>query len=333
MADLDSWGWRIIGTIVVVGGLVAAAAVAGLGPLSAADSGPEGDSNLVQTSQHSVSASVNFPTSPTNPQVILFKQEPENWGNYVDFSASDAKSGKQSGIDYLEATSVNSDNKAVFSDVDADSYYAYINADNYQPTFTQVDMPSQVDKEIYVTNDNDYKLAGADVMRTTSSIKSDNVVSYDRQGNVLATGSDLPDATSNGTQTVEFVRTIDVDTGTALLGDYTVSSFNSDDGVQTVDMTVDMGSQTYSKELKDGSSGELADGTSFGEDLVSNAETSPAEVSGTVEVTYTMEIDRNTDVSTSDDGQLGPGESIFTGALDDVFGNDFGSSASISYTG
>jgi len=283
--------------------------------------------------QNDVSASVSYPTSPTNPKVVFFNEEPEDFGNYVDFSASDAKSGLQAGVDYSETTSADSDNKATISDVDSGTYYAYVDADNYQPSFVEVTMPEQVDKEIYVTNSNAYKLVGKQDLRTTESIKSDNVVSYDDSGSVLATGSDLPDASSNGVQTVEFVREVQVDTGTALLGAFDVTSFNENDGIEKVDVNVDMGGETYSKELKDGSTGELADSTSFGDDLVSDAETSPAEVAGTVTVTYTLEIERGTGTASADDGVLQTDESIFTGALDDIFGNDFGSSATVSYTG
>lgn len=292
-----------------------------------------GQSEKVAVNQHDVSASTNFPTSPTNPQVILFKEKPQkNWGNYVDFSPSNAKSGKQAGIDFHEATSVDSNNKAVFSDVNSGEYYVYVNADNYQPTFTTVEMPESVDKETYVTNDNDYKLAGAEVMRTSETYGSDNVVLKDGNGDILATGTDFPTASANETQELVIERTVDVDTGTALLGSFDVTSFNQNDGIDVVDASISAASASYNKELKDGASGDLADSTSFGEDIVDNAETSPAEVTGEIVAQYRLEVQRNTVVATADDGELGPGESIFSEGMDDIFGTAVGDGTN-SYTG
>lgn len=292
-----------------------------------------GASEKVDVNQHDVSASVNFPTSPTNPQVIIFEEKPEkNWGNYVDFDPANAKSGKQAGIDFHEVTSVNSNNKAVFSDVNSGKHYVYINADNYQPTFTTVDMPETVDKETYVTNDNDYKLAGAEVMRTSETYGSDNVVLKDGNGDILATGTDFPTASANETQTLKIRRTMDVDTGTALIGSYDVTSFNANDGIEVVDASITAGSASYSMELKDGASGELADSTSFGDDIVDSPDTDPAEVTGEIVAEYTVEVQRNTDVSTADDGELGPGESLFSESMDDIFGNAVADGTK-SYTG
>lgn len=283
----------------------------------------------VNVDSYGIDGKVVFPKTPSSATVTLFEAEPENFGDYANWDASKAKQGLEVGVDYHEKTGVTTD-AATFDDLDSGKYFLVVEDSNYNTVFTQVDQPTEVAK-VFADNDKAVKLANGNVMDTAASYGSDNVVSYDDNGNVLATGTDLP-APSNETATFEITRTVQVDTGVSLLARLDTTSFNSNDGIEDVNVEVMAdGSSIYSNELKNGASGDLADSTSFGEDLQSNIDSNPITSSDEVEVTYTVTAQMNDQAGTADDGILQDGESILTTGLDDVYGNAV-STATKSYT-
>jgi hypothetical protein len=312
----------LIGLVVVVGFLGVS------GNLSIGDQGQQQD--MVNVNDWGVDGKVNFPTTPSSANVVLFEERPENYGNFADFDMANAKDGLEAGVDYREKTGVSTDSVS-FSDLESGTYYLVVEDANYNTVFVQVEQPEQV-TQAFADAGKAVKLADGNDMSTSASYGTDNVVSYDEDGAVLATGTDLPAPSSNGSQTVEIVRTIEVDTGVALAANLETTSFNADDGIESVDVEVTAdGSQVYSTSLKDGASGELADSTSFGEDLRSSIETDPVRASDELEVTYTVTADMGTGASSAGDNTLQDGESILTTGLDDVYSNDI-STATKSYT-
>lgn len=316
------------------GAAVAALIVAGLalgmvsGNLSIGGPGQD-EGEMVNVNEFGIDGKVSFPTTPSSATVTLYKAEPENFGNYADWDASSAKSGLEAGVDYHEKTSVSSDS-VTFDDLESGTYYMVVEDSNFNDAFVTVEQPEQV-SAIKADNDKPVVLARGSDISTSASYGSDNVVSYDDEGNVLTTGTDLPDP-SNETATFEITRSIDVDTGVALVSNLETTSFNDGDGIEDVTVTVTAdGSQVYSKELKSGSSGELADSTSFGEDLREDVDTNPVRSSDEIEVTYEVTAQMNDQSSSAGDGVLQGGESILTTGVDDVTGSDI-STATKAYT-
>lgn len=317
-----------IGTMAAIVGLaIVAAIVYGGVQLSATTGGGTGE--MVNVNDYGIDAKVAFPTTSSSADVTLFKAEPENFGNYADWDTADAKSGKEVGVDYLEKTGVAADS-VTFDDVDSGTYYVVVEGTNFNTAFVEATQPETV-QQIYADNDKPVSLVKGNQISTSAVYGSDNVVSYDDEGNVLATGNDLPDP-SNETAEFEITRTIDVDTGVSLVGNLETTSFNDGDGIEDVSVTVTAdGSQVYSKELKSGSSGELADGTTFGEDLRSDIDTNPVRASDKIEVTYTVTAQMNDLAGSAGDGVLQGGEAILTTGVDSVTDSDI-STATKSYT-
>lgn len=316
-------------------GLGAIALIAGLGfasvTLSVGDSGETAPAaDTVNVDDYGIDGKVVFPKTPSSADVRLFKAQPENFGNHADWDAADAKSGLEVGVDYHEKTGVTSDT-VTFDDLESGTYYLVIEDANYNTVFEKVEQPAKV-PQVYADNDKAVKLADGNQMSTAASYGSDNVVSYDSDDNVLATGTDLPAPSENSTETVTIERSIDVDTGVSLLGNLETTSFNDGDGIQDVSVEVFAdGSSVYSKSLKDGSSGELADGTSFGEDLADNVDTEPIRSAEEITVSYEVTADMNTQSSGADNGALEDGETILATGLDDVYSADV-STATKTYT-
>jgi len=314
----------MIGLVVVAG-----AVLVGTGTISLNALDGETDTG-VNVNDWGVDAQVSFSATPSSADVMLFEERPEDFGNYADFSASDAKSGLELGVDYREQTGVSTDT-ATFDDLDTGTYYLVVEDSNYNTQFKEVKMPETVSTS-FAENDKAVTLVSGSEMSTVASYGSDNVVSYDDDGNVLATGTDLPAPASDGVQTVTIERNIDVDTGVSLLGNLETTSFNDGDGIEDVEVSVNAdGSQVYSKSLKDGSSGELADGTTFGEDLEESVDTEPIRSSDSIEVVYEVTAQMSTAASSAGDGALQDGENILTTGLDDVTGGDV-STATKAYT-
>lgn len=325
---LSNIAWvAIIGIGLIAGGFVTG--TISVGDLSFGQDQQQQE-ETVNVNDWGVDAQVSFPTAPSSANVVLFEQKPENFGNYADFSMANAKNGLEVGVDYKEKTGVSTDT-VTFNNLDSGTYYLVVTDSNYNTVFKQVSQPETVSLS-FAENDKAVKLANADDMSTAATYGSDNVVSYDSNGNVLATGTDLPAPSSNGSQTVEITRSIDVDTGVSLAARLSTTSFNANDGIEDVEVTVSAdGSQVYSVSLKEGASGELADSTSFAEDLRSDVDTNPVRASDDVEVTYTVTADMGTSASSADDSTLQDGESILTTGINDVYGNDI-STATKTYT-
>lgn len=333
--------------VAIGGGLLVNAGVVQL-PNNMFSVGGNGDKNddpnkasteTANVDQVGVDAKVSFPQAPSSGTVTLFKEKPEHYGNYVDFDLSTAKNGLSAGVDYREQSSITSDS-VTFDDLASGTYYLVFTDSSYQTKFLKVTMPETVPK-FYVSagNDKPVKLASTGDFDLTATYGSDNIVVYDSDGNVLNTGTNIADPSSNGSRTVEIVRTIEVDTGVSYLGRYDITSFNDGDGIEDVSLTLEAAGKTCSVDLKNGNSGDLADSTSHGEDLhecisgISNVDTEPVkannEITMTLDVTYTANTDGN---STAGDGELEPGESMLTEAIDDIFGNDV-STATKAITG
>lgn len=293
------------------------------------DSGQGQAADLVSVDDYGIDGKVVFPKTPSSADVRLFKAEPENFGDHANWDAADAKSGLEVGVDYHEKTGVTAD-EAVFDDLESGTYYLVIEDANYNTVFATVEQPDQV-KKVFADNDKAVRLANGNEMDTAPSYGSDNVVSYDGDDNVLGTGTDLPAPSANATETVTIERSVDVDTGVSYLGNLETTSFNSGDGIQDVSVTVFVdGSSVYSKELKSGSSGKLADSTSFAEDLGDKVDTDPIEGAEEVTISYEVTADMNTQSAGADNGKLEDGESILTNDLFDVYGSSVSGTASFT---
>ena len=292
--------------------------------------GQNQSAEMVNVNSYGIDGKISFPTTPSSADVYLFKAEPENYGDYADWDAGIATDGLEQGIDYHKKTGVTTDT-VKFDDLESAKYFLVVDDSNYNTVFAEVTQPDQV-KKVFADNDKAVKLASGPDMDTAATYGSDNVVSYDSNDNVLATGTDLPAPTQNTTETVTIERSVDVDTGTSYLASLTTSSFNSNDGIDAVKVWVEAdGEQIYSKDLKDGSSGDLSDGTSFGEDLRDKVDSNPVEASDDILVVYEVEAQMNTQSSVADNGKLEDGESILTTGMDDVYSSDV-STASKAYT-
>lgn len=277
----------------------------------------------VTTAEAGTSGIVSLPKAASSGTVTLFKKsnvdEPDNWDNFVDFTLSDAKQGLEQSVDYLEETSVSSDT-VTFTGLPAGDYYLYVEDSNFHNFFAEVSMPGEI-TEWRAENNNKEVLNSANNLDTVEVFGTENIVFYDSEGSVLGTGTTMPAPISNGTQTFEVVRSIAMDTGVAYLGDYEVTSFNDGDGIENVNLEIVANGETYTEELKDGSSGELADSTSFGEDLKSSIETDPLQTQDTIKVTYTIKADVNTLSGSTGDSELNDGETILTSGMDDIYGD------------
>ena len=343
MLGLSTRAWLVIGAVALVAtGVIGATAGISVGDFtfSVGDDGEQPQTvagDQAEVDDWELSSQVKFPQSLSSGDVMLFVDEPENYGNYVDWDSSNAKSGLSQGVDYYEKTGQSSDSVDL-GYVPSGEYYMVVTDSNFQTKFLKVTVPEQVN-EAFAENDKKITLARSGDFHLDETYGSDNIVVYDSDGEVLNTGTNIADPSSNGTRTVEIVRSIEVDTGVAYLGKYDVTSFNDNDGIEEVDLRLTAGDHTCTVELKDGNSGELADGTSHGADLdtcidaISDVETDPVQENDNIEMAFDVTYTANTDGSTSaDNSEIEPGESIFTMELDDIFGDDV-STATKALTG
>lgn len=343
MLGLSTRAWLVLGAVVLVAtGIIGATAGISVGDfqLSVGDDGEqpsEVSGDQADVDEWELSSQVKFPQSLSSGDVMLFSEEPENYGNYVDWDSSEAKDGLSQGLDYYEKTGQSSDSVDL-GYVPSGEYYMVVTDSNFQTKFMKVTVPEMVN-EAFAENDKKITLARSGDFDLTPTYGSDNVVVYDDDGAVLNTGADISDPSSNGSRTVEVVRTIQVDTGVSYLGDYDVTSFNDGDGIEDVSMTIEADGHTCSVDLKDGNSGDLADSTSHGEELhecisgIENVDTDPvkenSEITQTFDITYTA----NTESGSAGDSKIGTGESIFTFGMDDIDDSDVGGTATYALTG
>lgn len=331
--------WAVLAAVVVGAGLALVfTGNVDVPYLSAGDQEPEPapgvGADMASVNEWEVSSQLNLPQSPNSADVYVFEEEPDNYGNYVDWDSSQATDGLSQGVDYYSTTGATSDSIDL-GHIPSGDYFLVVEDDNYHTTFMEVSVPDEV-RESFAENDQSITLAQTGDFDLTATYGSDNVVVYDDDGNVLNTGTDISDPSSNATRTVEIVREIEVDTGVSYLGKYDVTSFNDGDGIEEVDLTLEAGGHTCSVELKDGNSGELADSTSHGEDLdacvdaISDVETDPAQENSRITMTFDVTYDANTAVANAGDGEIGPGESMFTIELDDISGSNVGTDKSMA---
>lgn len=337
---------QTIGLVAIVGAAILIATgtvpIPDVGSLSVGgDAGDNGDQQDTSGEQAEVdawelSSQIKFPQAPSSAEACAFVEKPDNYGNHVDFSMSDAKQGKSGGVDYYCTSSITTDTGDL-GYIPSGDYFLAVEDSNYHDMFKQVSVPETVDLP-FAEQDKSITLARSSDFDLTATWDSDNTVSYDAHngdGSVQKTSADLNGGSfDNETRDASVVRTIELSTGTAYLGEANVSSFNDGDGIDTITTTVYVdGEQVYAKDLKDGSKGELSDSTSFGEDLQSNVATDPIKAQDTIEVVHDFTLDSaNVSDTTAGDSQVGVGESVVNSGLRDIYDNAAGTSTSISVT-
>jgi len=334
-------GAVIIGAFVGGGGLNSALNVAGGGEDPATNATPaSGDTQKVN--EWGVDGTVTLPLDVSSADVYKFAPDVQvqDFGDYDDFNVGDATDGLQAGTDY-EVVSISNARKATFDDVKHQSGdYQFVVVDNSDPreyhySFWTESMPEEVNT------------AFAEAGKAVSLDDNANFDQWATYGTESAgykfedsdyfnSGTDLS-VDTNGSKTVTLEERVPVDTGVAYLGSVTASSFNDGEGIDTVDLKVMVdGSEVYSKTLKDGSTGELSDSTSFTNELTTgDVDLSKQPVKATDTITLQVEVtgEFDTDVSTAGDGELGPGESIISLNAENIFGSAIGDGAAVSFQG
>lgn len=323
-----AWVVAIIALVAGIG--IATAGIVDLSSLPGLSAvGGQGDTieqdgqELAMVDDWELSSQVRYPQAPSSAEICLFTEEPEGYDNFVDFSMSDAKKGKSAGLDYYCTSSITSKTPDL-GYIPSGDYFMAATDSNYHDMFKQVTVPET--KELaFAEQDKKITLAESSEFDLTASYDSDNTVSYDAHdasGSVQKTSADLNGGSfDNGTRDASIVRTIELDTGVAYLGENNVSSFNDGDGISDVTATVEVdGQEVYTKDLKDGSSGELSDSTSFGEDVDSAVDTDPVKATDTVEITYDFTFSSvNASDTTDDDGDVGVGENMIDVSVLDIY--------------
>ena len=332
--------------------VVAFAAGGGMGGLASTISGqgdnpdqngtqvPTGD--VANVNDWGVDGEVTLPLDVSSAKVYKFEPgvEVQDFGDYDDFSITDATSGLQAGVDY-EVVSISNGDTATFSEVKHQNQdYTFVLVDNSDPreyhySFWREGMPKTVSQEF------------ADAGKT---INLDDNANFDQWANYgtdsagykfddskyFSAGSDLS-VDSNGSKTVTLERSVEVTQGAAYLGDVEVTGFNDGEGISEVDISVMVdGEEVYSESLKDGSTGPLSDSTSVRNAITnSDADLSidPHKATGTVEIQATVTGEFDTDESASGDGQIGPGESILSVNAYNIFDTAIGDGSAVSFQG
>jgi len=329
--------------------IMAGAFTDGFGMLNAAsDNGgndnqtppPSGDT--VSVNDWGVDGEVTLPLDVSSADVYKFEPgvEVPDVGDYDDFSISDATSGLQAGVDY-EVVSISNSDTATFSEVKhQDQPYQFVLVDKSSPreyhySFWSEGMPETV---------------GTAFAEAGKTINLDDNANFDQwaaygtdsagyktsDSKYFSAGTDLS-FNSNGSKTVTLERSVEVTQGVAYLGDVEVTGFNDGEGISEVDVSVMVdGEEVYSESLKDGSTGPLSDSTSFRNALTNSdvdLSTNPQKATGTVEIQVTVTGEFDTEVSTADDGELGPGESIISLNAYDIFDTAIGDGSAVSFTG
>ena len=301
---------------------------------------PSGDT--VSVNDWGVDGEVTLPLDVSSAEVYKFQPgvDVPDVGDYDDFSISDATSGLQAGVDY-EVVEISNGDTATFSEVKhQDQDYQFVLVDKSDPreyhySFWNEAMPETV---------------GTAFAEAGKTINLDDEANFDQwatygtdsagyktsDSKYFSAGSDLS-FDSNGTKTVTLERSVEVSQGVAYLGDVEVTGFNDGEGISEVDVSVMVdGEEVYSESLKDGSTGPLSDSTSFRNALANSdvdLSTDPQMASDTVEIQVTVTGEFDTEVSTADDGELGPGESIISLNAYDIFDNAIGDGSAVSYQG
>jgi hypothetical protein len=337
----DMWKTALAAGVLVIGALALTGAVNLPGipsPLSAGDQPDQEQTSgeRAQVNAWDLSSQVTFPQAPSSAEVCAFTSQPDNWENHVDFTMSKAKKGLSAGVDYYCTSSITSKTPDL-GHIPSGDYFLAAEDSNYHDLFQQVTVPDTV-QLAFAEQDKNINLVDSSAFDQTVTYDSDNTVTYDEHdgtGSTQKTSADLNGGNFvNGTRDASLVRTIQIDTGTAYLGKHNVSSFNDGDGIQDVSVTLMVdGQQVYTKDLKDGSSGELSDSTSFGEDIESNVDTDPVKAQDTIKTVYDFTLDSaNVTDTTAGDSQVGVGESVIDQGIRDIYDAAVGTSTSISTT-
>jgi len=297
----------------------------------------------VAVSEYTVDGKIELPDTCGSCDAYLFADKPDtdapvHWGDYVDFSSSDATSGLTKGVDY-EKASVSSGSSITFSDLDAGTYHLVLvdtsSPRDYHYQFMQVEMPEKVAK-FKVEQSEPIFLARKDQFDRFDTIDTDDTVSYNSdRSNTVALSADLDSDSSNITDRQRIVeRTITLSGGKAYLGELIADNFNDGDGISKVDVTVTVdGDETFSKVLKDGSTDEFGSDNSYSKHLVDNPQENPEKSSKEVVITAEITYDYNTDGAGSDNGDIGDGESILDLKVEDLQDNTLGSAGTTNVKG
>ncbi|QLG61979.1 hypothetical protein [Halorarum salinum] len=320
-----------------------------------------GDQTSDETQQDGVSVidastdgQLTFPTSASNMDVYLADVEatdlssettsPVHYGDYVDFSASDAISGLTEGVEYHKV-SLSSSKTATFADLEPGTYDLIVvdkaGTREYHYHFGQVTMPERI---------SEFKAENNNVVELTRNTDGDKVVFFDRwasykddssavyqpgQTKAVALDANIDDPSSNVTdrqRTIE--RSVTHTSGVSYLGKFVVKNFNPDDGVSKLAVSVSCeGSELYSKTLLDGATDEIGSDNAFSESLVSEAQHNPKECNGEVLTSVDVTYDASTLSGSADDDEIGTGEKIADFEVQDIYGNSLGSDGLVSITG
>lgn len=334
----------------IIGAFLIAAFVFGGGAgdlFSLGDDEPDTGIETVATEGNNVDMDVELPSTVSSADVYLFDGDvdlatssPVHYGDYVDFDSTEAVSGLTEGEDY-EKVSISSGSTATFStpaDQIGSGDAVVVVEDKSSPReyhyrFADTEIPAEV--ALYkVEQSINLDLDVADFQKFPT-YKSDNVVTEDPAGEITTLSADIDDPSSNVTDRERTVtRTIEYENGLDYAGTLKVTSFNPGDGVSAVDVTVtDGGEAVYEKTLESGSVSELSDDNEFSQAIVDSPASAPEVVGGPLKVTFDVTYDANTAVSDAGDGEIGPGESMFTFEMTDIYGNSMGTAGTTSITG
>ncbi|MDY6778585.1 MAG: hypothetical protein SVU32_08010 [Candidatus Nanohaloarchaea archaeon] len=347
MRAADAWKQTLIAVLAVIGVGFAAMWFTGMGPFSATSGGNTnqgtGDFTQVPVSEYDVDGQVTLPTNVASADVYLFKNKPGtsapvHYGDYVDFSASEATSGLTQGVDYRKV-SISSSSTATFSNLESGDYYLVLvdksSPRDYHYTFGQVSMPSTVSK-LKVTENQPVELTKTSAFTRFPTYKSDDTVSLNPSGETVALSADLDNPSSDVSDRQRTVkRTVKVSGGCPYLGELVVDQFNADDGIKQLSVSVKVdGSVVKEKTLIDGSTDAFGSDNAFSTGLTSEPQHDPICSRDSVTVTLDVQYDANSTATTqADNNWLENGESIADFHVEDIYGNKIGSAGAVSITG
>lgn len=317
--------------LVGIGALVLVVAAIGVQSLNASSSGnPREEQSGTTAIYNGYGADVTLPAT-TSGDVYLFTEKPENgnYGDYADFTASEATSGMVQGDDYYQV-SISSSDTATFNDLKVgETYYmAYVDsAGNYHTQFAEVTMPTEI-KTSKFDKDQNVDLTDELNFFRTGTVDSENSYVFNElgaQGSTTALSANLDDPSSDTEDRERSVQhTVTVQNGQFFLGDLQVSSLIGDSSaVSTMDITVDAGEQ--SKEFS--IAGDIGDKTSVEKELA--ASTEPIQAGDEITVTVDLVYDASS-TSTSSSGFVDVDETVATLSVNDINGTTTGSSFTIT---
>lgn len=326
---------------------VVAGTMSDAGPLGLIDSGTDdSDTNQNQDSgvtmldwaDHELDLNVVAPVA-TNFSSTAFVAEPDedgDFGNYVDYNASDAQSGLSAGVDYFKEEVTNSKTISYPANLrlPAGETLSFGIVDTtgteYHDTFVDGEVPTEVSQIDYEKSGSSVSIVGSDAFTRLADYSSDSASIESVNGETAdfesygTSATDLADSAYDAEtdQTVEVVRTIELNHGAMALGELNKTNVSSN--VKSADVQV-----TYEDE--NGNTVSLfdetvadADGfTDFKEEFKEEMETNPAFVNSDLTVTMDVEFDGSS--VTSDE------ELLSIGVLD-IYGNAVGTQDSVSLT-